>query len=165
LLLAGYEHADHANITGEGLQSLQDDPSIQAAQERIVDRIASKPGYGEEAFSLQKDLEDKFTANGPSRSWSQAALEGNPAFWMAHTGKVSATDINVSADGTIDLTWVVTDNFDYIPDWGNSGGRDGSSYWAYNIFATVVYPIYNGVLGAKEQVPVNAKWDETRPPE
>jgi len=162
LLLAGYEHADHANITGEGLQSLQDDPSVQAAQERIVDRITSKPYYGEQAFT-HKDISDQFTANGPSGSWSQAAREGNSAFWMAHTGNVSATDINVSADGTMELTWVVSDNFDYIPDWDNSGGRDGSSYWAYNIFATIVNPIYNGVLGAKKQVPVNAKWDETRP--
>ncbi len=83
---------------------------------------------------------------------------------MVHTATVAATDINVSADGTIDLTWVVTDNFDYVPDWGNSGARDGASRWAYNIFATVVYPIYNGVLGA-ENVPVNAQWHETRPPE
>jgi len=164
LLLAGYEHAGHANITGEGLQSLQEDPSVQAAQERIVDRIASKPGYGEQAFSLQKDLEDQFTANGPNRSWSQAARAGNPAFWMVHTGNLSATDINVSANGTMEITWVVSDNFDYIPDWDNSGDRDGSSYWAYNIFATIIYPIYNDVLDAKEQVPVNAKWDETISP-
>lgn len=84
---------------------------------------------------------------------------------MAHTGTVSATDIEVSANGTIDTTWVISDNFDYIPDWRNQGNRDGFSYWAYNSFATIIYPIYNGVLGAKKQVPVNAKWDETRLPE
>ena len=163
LWLAGYEHADHANITGEGLQSLQDDPSVQAAQQRIVDKITGKSEYREQDFQLD-DISDSFTANGPSRSWSQAAKEGNHAFWMVHTGTVSATDIQVSADGTIETTWVVTDQFDYLPDWGNSGQRDGFSYWAYNGYASVIYPLYNGVLCAKQQVPTNASWDETKPP-
>jgi hypothetical protein len=39
------------------------------------------------------------------------------------------------------------------------------AFRAYNIFATIIYPIYNGVLGAEEQFPVNAEWDETIPPE
>ena len=42
LLLAGYEHADHATITGEGLQSLQDDPSVRGAQRRIVEKTLSR---------------------------------------------------------------------------------------------------------------------------
>jgi hypothetical protein len=156
LLLAGYEHADHANITGEGLQSLQDDPSLQAAQERIVARITSEPGYGEQAYDLE-DISDSFTANGPSGDWYQAASEGNPAFWMVHSGTLSATDINVSADGTISLKWVITDIFDYKPEMDRG-------FSSYNIFAVLIYPYYYIVADA-EDVPTDAEWDEKIPPE
>jgi hypothetical protein len=152
----GYEHADHANITGEGLQSLKDDPSVQAAQGRIVDKITGKSEYGEQDFSL-KDISDKFTANGSTGKWYQAAWEGNQAFFMVHTGSLSATNIRVSADGTISTTWVVTDKFDYIP-------NAEKGFW-YNFFAVPTYFFYNIVGDAEEQYPTNAYWDETIPPE
>ena len=101
LLLAGYEHADHANITGEGLQSLQDDPSVQAAQERIVDRITSKPYYGEQAFT-HKDISDQFTPNGLVELVSKLQREGNSAFWML-TPETFCHDI-MFRDGTMELT-------------------------------------------------------------
>jgi len=78
LVHLGIEQANHANITGEGLQSLQSDPSVQAAQGRIVDQIRSEPGYGEQPFSLNGDFgRTSFTANGDSGNWRQAAVEGN----------------------------------------------------------------------------------------
>ncbi|HMN15759.1 MAG TPA: hypothetical protein PKD55_25870, partial [Bellilinea sp.] len=162
LLLAGYERADHATITGAGLQSLQDDPSFQAAQQRAFDRITNKPEYQVQDYP-HEDIFGFFTANGPGRNWYQGARDGNLAFWMVHTGTLSATNIQVSADGTIEITWVVTDQFDYLPDWGNSGRRDGLSYWAYNSYASVIHPLYNGVLGAR-QVPISASWNETKYP-
>jgi RHS repeat-associated protein len=156
LLLLGYEHADHANITGEGLQSLQDDPSVQAAQERLVDLINDDPRYGQEAYFLSdsEDLSSTFTANGSSRDWIQAALENNQAFFMVHTGTLSATNTTVAADGTISTTWKVSDNFDYLPDFEDHG-------FDYNFFAVLNYLGYNIVLGAKEQYPTNAYWQDT----
>ena len=162
LLLAGYERADHATITGAGLQSLQDDPSFQAAQQRAFDRITNKPEYQVQDYP-HEDIFGFFTANGPGRNWYQGARDGNLAFWMVHTGTLSATNIQVSADGAIGITWVVTDQFDYQPDWGNSGQRDGLSYWAYNCYASVIHPLYHGVLGAR-QVPISASWNETKYP-
>ena len=157
LLWLGYEHADHANITGEGLQSLQDDPSVEGAQKDILNIIKGKPEYGEQAYDLKDISGYLFTANGPSRDKYQAAQEGNQAFWMVHSATVSATNIQVSADGTISLTWVVTDIFDYRPEM-DRGLSD------YNFFAVLVYPFYYGLLGA-EDVPTIAEWDETIPSE
>lgn len=108
-------------------------------------------------------IKENFTANGPSGKWYQGASEGNLAFWMVHTGTVTVANIQESADGAIEITWLVTDQFDYQPDWGNSGQRDGLSYWAYNVYASVIHPLYHGVLGAR-QIPISAKWNETRYP-
>ena len=160
LLLLGYEHADHANITGEGLQSLQDDPSVQAAQDRLVDLINDDPRYGLEAYNVptSEDLSSTFTANGLSRDWKQAALENNQAFFMVHTGILSATNTTVTADGTISTTWKVSDNFDYLPDFEGHG-------FDYNFFAVLNYFGYNIVLGAENQYPTNAYWQDTIPPQ
>ncbi|NPV85710.1 MAG: RHS repeat-associated core domain-containing protein, partial [Anaerolineae bacterium] len=158
LLLLGYEHAGHANIVGEGLQSLQDDPSVQAAQGRIVDQIHDDQSYGHEAYSMP-DISENFTANGPGRKWWLAALEGNQAFFMVHTGTLSATNTTVAADGTISTTWIISDNFDYLPDFKNHGFDE------YNFFAVLIYPVYNVLLGAAEQYPTSASWQETIPPQ
>jgi hypothetical protein len=157
LLTLGLEHADDANIIGEGLQSLQDDPSVQAAQDRIVDDITNNPMYGKESYSAP-DTSDTFTANGPSGDWRQAALENNQAFFMVHTGSLSATKTSVGADGTLTTRWVVSDTFDYTPDFNGHG-------FAYNFFAVPIHLIYNTLLGAEERLPTNAYWDETIPPD
>jgi RHS repeat-associated protein len=155
LMKLGVEQADHANITGEGLQSLQEDKSLQSAQERLLIQITGKPEYGKQAYTL-KDLSDKFTANGPSGHWYQAPLDGGQAFWMVHTAILSATNIKVSADGTTSLTWKVSDQFDYL--------QSKDKGLAYNTGALLSYPIYNGLLGAKKQFPTNAEWNQTIPP-
>jgi RHS repeat-associated protein len=157
LLIAGYEHAGHANITGEGLQSLQDDPSINQSRDRLLDQITGKPYYGEEAFTL-KDLTDPqmFTAMGDNDAWWQAALNGDDAFFMVYHAKLQATNINVSADGTIDLTWKIEDTFDFKPDM--TRGVD------YNAYAIPIYFLYN-IIGGAGDVPITASWDETIAPE
>src|SRR5688572_6278986 len=65
LIQLGIDHTENANIVGEGLKSLQDDPSVQSAQRNIVNIITGKPEYGEQSYSLN-DLSDDFTANGPT---------------------------------------------------------------------------------------------------
>jgi RHS repeat-associated protein len=154
LINLGYEHAEHANIVGEGLQSLQDDPDVQDVQRRIVTHITDKPKYGEQPYSL-KNIQDPdgFHANGPSRNWFIAGATGNQGFYMVHTGNISATNIKVSADGTISTTWVINDDFDYIPDFEGHG-------FAYNAVAILNYPFYYTMLGSKKQYPVTAKWNE-----
>jgi hypothetical protein len=155
-MAAGYEHAAHGTIIGEGLQSLQDDPSVQAAQDRIVDEINNNPKYGKEAYSAP-DIWDTFTANGPSGDWQQAGLENNQAFFMVHTGNLSATNTSVTEDGTILTTWVVSDSFDYIPDFRKKG-------FAYNFYAVPTYFVCNLVLGAEDRLSTSASWQETIPP-
>jgi hypothetical protein len=76
---------------------------------------------------------------------------------MVHSGTLSATDINVSADGTISLKWVITDIFDYKPEMDRG-------FSSYNIFAVLIYPYYYIVADA-EDVPTDAEWDEKIPPE
>jgi hypothetical protein len=152
LVAAGLQHEKHANIVNGGLQSLQDDPSVQAAQGRIVDIVTSKPEYGEQSYSLN-DISDTFTANGPSGNWKQAAMEGNQAFWMVHSATISATNIKVTADGTISTTWHIHDDFDFVP------GPTRSD--EYNSWATKIHRIYNEILGAEESYPTDAYWEDT----
>ncbi len=163
LLQLGIEQADHANITGEGLQSLQNDPSVQAAEGRIVDKIRTEPGYGQQSFSLPGNFgKENFTANGGSGIWWKGALERNQAFYMIHTGSLYATNTKVSTDGTIVTTWKIEDQFEYLPAWEDTF-RQGANYWAYNGYAQIVAPIYHGLFRAKP-FPTNAYWDETIPP-
>ena len=156
LVADGLQHEKHANIVNEGLQSLQDDPSVKAAQEKLVNIITSNPKYGEQAYS-PADVSGQFTANGPSRNWKQAAITGNQAFWMVHTANLSATNIKVSADGTVSIIWHVYDDFDFIP------GPDHTE--EYNDWASGVHYIYNDFLGAEESFPTDAYWNETIPPQ
>lgn len=157
LVAAGLQHEGHANIVNEGLQSLQDDPSVQAAQDRIIGEIVSLPEYGERSFTINEGISDSFTANGPSGNWKQAALENNQAFWMVHTATLSATNTTVAADGTISTTWQIQDYFDFIP------GPNHSD--EYNRWASKVHYIYNDLLGAEESYPTNAYWNDTIPPQ
>ena len=156
LVIAGLQHEEHSNIVNEGLQSLQDDQSVTDAKSRIVDRITNVPEYGKQAYS-HGDVFDQFTANGPSGNWKQAAIEGNQAFWMVHTGTISATNTKVSADGTISITWHIHDYFDFIP------GPDHTQ--EYNYWASKVHYIYNNLLGAEESYPTDAYWNEILPPQ
>lgn len=75
---------------------------------------------------------------------------------MVYHGRLQATNINVSADGTIDLTWKIEDTFDFEPDL--SRGFD------YNAYAIPTYFFYN-ILGGAEEFPVTVEWDETILPE
>jgi len=156
LIIDGLQHEEHANIVGDGLQSLQDDPSVQAAQGRVVDVITGAPEYGKQAYS-PSDISDQFVADGPSGNWMEAAINGNQAFWMVRGGTISATNTNVSADGTIATTWHVQDNFDFIP------GPDRSA--DYNFWASIVHYFYNDLLGAEESFPTDAYWNESIPPQ
>jgi hypothetical protein len=84
----------------------------------------------------------------------QAALENNQAFFMVHTGTLSATNTTVSADGTISTTWNISDKFDYKPDFKNKG------FW-YNFYAVINYTGYNIVLGSEEELQTDASWQDT----
>jgi hypothetical protein len=161
LMHLGVEHADHANITGAGLQSLENDQSVQSAEDKLVADIRSNPNYGKQAFSIDSGNK-MFTAGDINGSWVLGALTGNPSFYMVHTAILYDTNTRVSANGTISTTWEVRDNFDYIPAWGDHTTRPNLlNYLAYNIGATLVSPIYYGLLGAKPQIPTTANWDQT----
>jgi len=163
LMQLGVKHADHANITGEGLQSLQNDPSVKAAKTNIITQIKSDSKYGEQAYTIPDGKAwDDFTANGPSKKWYIGFVTGDEGFRMVHTATLYATNTKVSKDGTISTTWKVDDNFDYLPAWSDHS-RKGLHYWAYNIGAAVSSPIYNGLLGAKKQIQTNAYWDDIIP--
>jgi hypothetical protein len=160
----GVEHADHANITGAGFQSLENDPSVQSVQAKIVAQISSEPSYGQKPYTIPDDqLYKNFTAGDVNGSWVQGALTGNPSFYMVHSGTLYATNIKVSADGTISTTWEVRDNFDYLPAWGDHKTRPNIlNYLAYNMTAQfIVDPIYYGLLHAEPQLPTTAQWNQT----
>ena len=161
LMHLGVEHADHANITGAGLQSLENDPSVKGEEDNITALIQSDPKYRNQAYTVPDDEYSKlFTANGPSKNFFTGLLTGNEAFLMVHGATLSNTNTKVSADGTISITWKVDDNFDYLPEWNNHN-RSGYHYWAYNIGAAIASPIYYGLLGAEPTLPDNASWNQT----
>jgi hypothetical protein len=75
---------------------------------------------------------------------------------MVHTGSISATNIKVSADGTISTTWHIHDDFDFIPGLNHSD--------VYNNLAKPVHSIYNDKLHAEESYPTDAHWNQTISP-
>jgi len=167
LLQLGIGHATSANIVGEGLQDLQNDPSVKGAQDDILEKIRSDPNYEKQPFEVPISEPEDFTANGPDGNWVTGALTGNPSFWMVHTATLYATNAKVSADGTITATWKVDDQFDYIPDWKGRSAElksDPVRYFAYNGFAQFIAPLYHGLLQAPPYR-TNAYWDQTHPPE
>jgi hypothetical protein len=162
LMKQGVNQADHVKITGEGLQSLKDDPSVQGAESNIVADIINTSKYGAQAYTVPDyEYHDDFTANGPSGNFAIGLATQNPAFLMVHSGTLYATHTTVSADGAISITWKVEDQFDYIPDWENQNNRSGYHYWAYNIGAMLSDPIYYGRLHAKSQFPTTTQWRQT----
>lgn len=76
---------------------------------------------------------------------------------MVRNGDISATNTNVSADGTISTTWHIHDKFNFIP--GPKRSKD------YNRWATIIHFLYNDLLGAEESYPTDAYWNETIPPQ
>jgi hypothetical protein len=167
LLKLGIDHVPSAIIVGEGLQNLQNDPSVKGAQRDIIKDIRSDPRYGKQSFNFSVSEPEDFTANGPDGNWLTGARTGNPSFWMVHTANLFATYTKVTADGTISTTWKVEDQFDYIPDWeGRVEGlkTDPVRYFAYNGFAQLIAPIYHGLLQATPYR-TYAYWDDTIPPE
>ena len=166
LLQLGIEHALNATITGEGLQSLQNDPSVQAAEGKIVDKIRTDPKYGQQPFVPGQDVSATFTAGDVDGSWVKGALTGNPSFYMVHTGTLYASNTKVSADGTISTTWKVEDSFDYLPAWDDHETRPNIvNYLAYNGYTLFIDPIYYDLLHAEPTIPTNAYWDQVIPPE
>jgi RHS repeat-associated protein len=167
LIFLGIIHAPSATVVGEGLQSLREDPSLKAAKDRLITKIREKPQYGKTAYTYDKIESTNFTANGPDKQWTSGFKNGNQAFFMVHTGTLSATNVQVYADGTISARWIIEDQFDYLPDWV---GRiddlfeNPGSYFAYNVGAELVSSIYHDRLGA-DPYPTNAYWNEITPPE
>ncbi len=163
LLQLGIEHANSVKIVGRGLQDLQSDPHVKGAQDDIIEDIRSYPQYQKQPFEVPISKPEGFTANGPDENWVTGALTGNPSFWMVHTANLYATNTIVSEDGTISTTWIIEDQFDYLPAWDDHF-RTGASYWAYNSFAQLIAPIYHGLLQA-EPLSTKACWNQTHPPE
>jgi hypothetical protein len=159
LIMLGYEHADHANIIGKGLQDLQNDPSVQNAQAQIITQIKDDPRYGKEAYTISDSSKYSrmFNAVSASGNWKQAAYENNQAFWMVHNGNLSATKTTVTKEGTISTTWKITDSFDFVPDFKKRS-------FEYNLYAVPTYFAYNIIYGAKKKIPVNAYWKDTISP-
>jgi RHS repeat-associated protein len=156
-------------IIGEGLQSLQDDPNVKETQEFLKGKIKSDPRYQKEEFDLEVvKTDDSIHANGPSKKWYIAFIQGNQAFFMVHTAEMSAINTHVDADGTIHTTFCIEDQFDYYPAWierkDEINPKKILDYLAYNITASIIAPMYHGLLGA-DSFPTNAIWGETIPPE
>jgi RHS repeat-associated protein len=157
LLGMGLQHADHANIVGEGLQRLQNDPHLKGVQDIIIGQIRNYPEYGNQSFNLTMQGPENFTADGGDNWFLDGFLSGDASsgFWTVHTGQISSTNVDVSADGTISTTWKVEDQFDYLPAWDD---HSRPHYLVYNIAAQVIAPIYHGLLNA-DPFPTNAYWN------
>jgi hypothetical protein len=112
--------------------------------------------YGERPFSINQDISDSFTADGPNGNWKEAAVTNNQAFWMVRNGTISATNTTVSVDGTISTTWHVHDEFNFDP--GPDRSKD------YNYWVTLYHYFYADPLGI-ETVVTDAYWNETIPPQ
>ena len=150
LLLRGVRKFSSANIVGEGLEQIRNDPDVVEKQQEIINEItdtnSSKVEHvlgvdlGEHG-SLWKDMHD-------------------PTFWMVNEADLSAENIRISKDGTMKVTWVVSDVFDYHPHWDTFNKRSPKVYLFYNLTAEVIEYWYHDKLGATD-VKTSATWEET----
>jgi hypothetical protein len=164
LVRLGMEHAQHVNITGGALTSLESDHGVQVEQGKILNEIQSFPNYGKKTFSVGElappDPTEGIQA-GDHGGMLQGIFSGDQNFWNVKAAYLYSSKSYVSADGTITTTWQLHDSFDFEPDWsGNT--RQGWNYWQYNIWGTVGgWGLYNGILNGAHHMDDTATWTTT----
>jgi RHS repeat-associated protein len=158
LVFHGMLHFPYARITGQGLQSIENDPRIIQAQEQTIQQIQTDPRYGRIEFTPK--IYPIRVVLGKHGDFIHTLLVSDPNFWMVYNAMLHVYP-EVSADGTIKTTWQIVDSFDFEPDWFGDT-RSGGEYWKYNVLATIFgWGFYDSILHGAPEMPDTATWTTT----
>jgi hypothetical protein len=155
-LMAGdLRHEPHMNIVGHGLELIKNDPEIERVQDKLILRIMKDPRFGVKEFTAD--------SIGNQVQLGQHGVDAfNGATWMQRNASLDATDVQVSKDGAITISWQTHDALDLNPDWG--GPRKGPSGFFYNLITAVTGGVWHGLLGASSTMSTGASWQVTTYP-
>ncbi len=81
------------------------------------------------------------------------AVAGDELTWMLRNATISS-EVNVSEDGEITISYELTDQLDLIPDWKNRP-------FAYNVACLVLGIPYHIYYGGNPDMAVSARWERT----
>ncbi len=157
--------SDTAQLTGDGLEKVKNDPAMINLQNSIISKIKNNPEY------RKKSITENRTANiqlGGQRAhaemWKQAlevwkwADEYSPTWDVAFdelTWLLRSISVNYNAvsdtNGTIKISYRFTDKFDLRPDWHSRSTE-------YNAICAVLGYIYHDAMGCNDELKIKGDW-------
>ena len=165
-------------ITGSLLEKITQDPAVEGFESAIVCDLQSNSSFGKKAFS--KDYTRSVQLGGPRGSlnpfdpqsmntWKMAA---NPLTWAVRSVTIQA-QVLVTAEGCMNITYNIVDNYDLRPEKGGKvyfGGKgnspfssgDGRRPWQYNAVNSTLGVGYHDLIGGNDQMKVFATWQSNR---
>jgi hypothetical protein len=163
LVLREMLHFPYARITGQGLQSIENDPRIKQAQNETIQDIQRNPLYGRIEWTPKiNPIRITLGKHGDFIPNPSSAFDQN--FWMVYSAMLYV-DSKVSADRRITTTWEIQDSFDFEPDWFGDT-RSGGEYWKYNVIGTIFgWVFYDSILHGAPNMPTTATWITIKYPE
>lgn len=150
MLLALFQEPS-ATITGNALEDIAGDKTMQTKQNEMVDQITNDPRYGKEDFD--GDFGTSPITFGEMGNNNMLEDATHSPTWTVRAANVSTT-FTVTAGGDIQFNHTLSDVLDLVPDWEN---RTGFSGFFYNVTTTITGGVWHGLLGARK-METHANW-------
>ena len=157
LMEHAFYHESSTNITGQALEKVQQDPAFIKRQAAYAQFVKGDSRYGREAFSPEPQTYGaqfgEHGGPGLKGMWIDAHYEET---WMLRTTNITFSDASVDQQGNISATVSIHDTLDLRPDWKNRS-------LPYNVATTITGYVWHDLLGASDEMNVNATWQITLP--
>ncbi len=156
LLLSQLQYGQ-ANITGEALEKIKNDPAMQSFQQSIIEKAKADPNYTGEKRTIEfggkrapGDMKEQALdpLNPKYRDTWKVAV--NELTWLVRHAHVEAT-VTRTAECSMNISYQLTDQFDLRPQTGRSG--------EYNHVNKIIGSIYHDVIGGNDKVQLNGTWN------
>ena len=166
LVQASLSNYNIANLGGQLLSAVQNDPDMVAYQNEILNKVKSDPRYGKEAFYLSGfDVRGFGGKRGSGDDWFRGGK--NDPILKKETWKVAENQLTwalrnatvkywaeIGVDGTITIQYKLYD----ILDLSGSKGRSN----AYNGISNGLGFIYHTLLGGNKNIQIRTQWKVTK---
>ncbi len=158
---AGVSQIERYGDRGQALTAVKNDPAFLERQDQLIQKVQDDARYGKESFSDggnwyqpefggNRDPEDMgdqlHNITKHPETWGVA---GNELTWILRHASVGGR-ADVTADGSMQITWTLYDVADLTPQAGRSAD--------YNTWVSRLGFIYHNILGASNAMEVNATW-------
>ena len=166
LAVASLGNFQIANLGGELLEAVKNDPDMLAYQEQILTDVKNDPRYGKEAFYLTGRSTREFGGKiGTGDAWFSFGnddpllkketwqVAGNELTWALRHAQVKYW-VEVGTDGTIKIQYRLYDTLDL-------SGQDGRS-GAYNTISEILGFGYHTVAGGNKNLQTRGQWTITK---